>query len=60
MLNLVYISVNFQATGSVEISLDFSLNTIPRVSISFSTIMGSKVMKANVKIAGNLGCQDLL
>ena len=25
MLNLVYISVNFQATGSVQISLDYSL-----------------------------------
>ena len=43
ILNLVYISVSYQATGSVEISLDFSFKY--NSSGIFSTIIGSNVLK---------------
>ena len=57
ILNLVYISVNFWATGSVQISMDFSFKYNSK---GIHYIIGSKVMKANARIAGNLACQDLL
>ena len=52
MLNLVYISVNFQATGSVQISLDFSFKYNSN-GFHYFTIIASKVIKANVIKAGN-------
>ena len=56
--NLVYISVNFQAIGSVQISLNFSFKYNSNgIHYFFPTIIDSKVMKANVKKAGNVTCQ---
>ena len=60
ILNLVYFSVNFQATVSVQISLDFSFNYNSNDVNYFFLWFGSKVMKVNAGIAGNSACQDLL
>ena len=54
ILNLVYISVNFQATGSIQISLNFSFKYNSNSIHFFSTILGSKVMKTNVRRAGKI------
>ena len=60
ILNLVYITRSFQALFSVQISLEFLFQLqLQRYHqlVFFSTIIGSKFMKANVRKDGNVTCK---
>ena len=52
----LYLSQFLSHTGSVQISLDFSFKFDSK---GIHYIIGSKVIKANARIAGNSACQDL-